>query len=95
MPYVSPKRYLPEWQLPFIGQFAHPHPQEDFPFFLSRIITVIIAATTATRAAQIMIVAIFSEIHVSIKTTPVFYILFATFTVLVSLVASLYGLNII
>ena len=93
---VSPKIYDLGWQDPLIGQFAHPHPQEDFPFFLSRTIPTIIAATTAINIAQMITVAIFSPSHASIPIPPVlseYY--FDTFTVLVNLVDSLYGLKII
>lgn len=46
-----------------MGQSEHPHPQEDFPFFLLRIMPAMMAATTAISTAHIMMVAIFSEIH--------------------------------
>ena len=55
------------WQAPFMAQPAHPQPQDDFPFFLLRIIPAITAATMIIKTALIMIVAIFSIIHVSIK----------------------------
>lgn len=72
MPDVSPKRYFTEWQLPFIAQFAQPQPQEDFPFFLSRTILPITAATTAISTAQITTVATFPVIHDSIAIPPLF-----------------------
>ena len=34
-----------------MGQSAHPHPQEDLPFFLLRIMLTIITVTTTTRIA--------------------------------------------
>ncbi len=78
-----------------MAQFAHPQPQEDFPFFLLRTILAITAVTTAIRTTQMMIVAIFSEIHVSISFPPVLFILYYTaFIDFVNLVASLYGLKI-
>lgn len=49
------------------GQLPHPQPQDDFPFFLPRTILTIIAATTKIKTALMMIVAIFSIIHVSIE----------------------------
>lgn len=80
--------YFSGWQEPLIGHCAHPHPQEDFPFFLFFIILTIIAATTAIRTPQIMIVAIFPESQASIFFPPVPAIYFVTLTRLVSFVAS-------
>ena len=88
-----PKFYFFEWQELLIGQSAHPHPQEDFPFFLLRIIFAIIAETTASKTVQIMMVAIFSESHASIVFPPVQRYYFVTLTGFVSFVASLYGLK--
>ena len=59
------------WQAPFMAQPAHPQPQDDFPFLLLRIILTRIAATTKTKTALMMIVAIFSISHVSIEVPPV------------------------
>ena len=56
-----------------MGQSEHPHPQEDFPFFLLRIMPAMMAATTAISTAHIMMVAIFSEIHASIYIPPVLH----------------------
>ena len=50
--------YFSEWQDPFIGQDPHPHPQDDFPFFLSRIMLLIISPTTASNPAPTKKVAI-------------------------------------
>ena len=67
-------------------QAEQPQPQEVFPFFLLRIIPAIIAATTMSKTAQMMIVAKFSMIHASILIPPeVPY----AFTGLVSLTDSL------
>lgn len=52
--------YFLGWQEPLIGQFEHPHPQEDFPFFLLRIKFMIMAEITAISTTQIIIVAMFS-----------------------------------
>lgn len=49
-----------EWQAPFIVQLEQPQPQEDLPFFLSRSIPAITAATAAISAALIKIVPKFS-----------------------------------
>lgn len=54
------------WQAPFMAQPAHPQPQDDFPFLLPRTILTMTAATTRTKTALMMIVAIFPIIHVSI-----------------------------
>ena len=54
------------WQAPFMAQPAHPQPQDDFPFLLPRTILATTAAITAIKTALMMIVAIFSIIHVSI-----------------------------
>lgn len=74
---------------PLIGQFAHPHPQEDLPFFLSRTIPAITAATITSSTAQMSIVAIFSEIHAIIFLPPADLNYFVTLTFLVSFVDSL------
>ena len=63
------KYYFLEWQEPPAGQSAHPHPQEDLPFFLFFTILTMIAATTAIKTAQMMIVAMFSPSHASIPYT--------------------------
>ena len=68
---VSLKLYFLGWQEPLIGQSAHPHPQEDFPFFLFFIMLTIIAETTAIKTAQIIIVAMFSVSQASIFLPPV------------------------
>lgn len=57
-----------------MAQPAHPQPQDDFPFFLPRIILTMTAATITTKTTLIIIVDIFSAIHVSIENPPVFYI---------------------
>ena len=49
-----------EWQEPLIGQFEHPQPHDDCPFFFLLTMPAIILATAATSTAQMMIVAIFS-----------------------------------
>ena len=59
------------WQAPFMAQPAHPQPQDDFPFLLLRIILTRIAATTKTKTALMMIVAIFSISHACIEIPPV------------------------
>ena len=59
------------WQAPFMAQPAHPQPQDDFPFLLPRFILTRIAAVTKTKTTLMMIVAIFSISHVSIKIPPV------------------------
>lgn len=58
------------WQAPFMAQPAHPQPQDDFPFLLPRFILTRIAATTKTKTALMMIVAIFSISHASIEIPP-------------------------
>lgn len=63
--------YFPVWQESLIGQSAHPHEQEDFPFFLFFIICMIIAATTKIKTAQIIIVAMFSVNQAIIFLSPV------------------------
>lgn len=62
------------WQAPLMAQPAHPQPQDDFPFLLLRTILVIDNATISIKTALMMIVAIFSIIHASIGTPPVFII---------------------
>ena len=57
-----------------MAQPAHPQPHEDFPFLLLRTILAMIAATTIIRITLIMIVAIFSIIHVSIEFPPLLII---------------------
>lgn len=59
--------YFPGWQAPFMAQPAHPQPQDDFPFLLPRTIPAMTAATMSINTALMMIVAIFSIIHVSIE----------------------------
>ena len=84
--YYSFSGCFAEWQLPLMEQVEQPQPQEVFPFFLLRIIPAIIAATAASKTAQMMIVAKFSMIHASILIPPeVPY----AFTGLVSLTDSL------
>ena len=73
---VSLKLYFSEWQKPFPEQPAHPHPQEDFPFFLFFTILTIIAATTAIKTAQMITVAIFSKSQASIFLPPLHNFLF-------------------
>ena len=58
------------WQAPFMAQPAHPQPQDDFPFLLTRTILAMTAATKRTKTALIMIVAIFSISHASIEIPP-------------------------
>ena len=53
------------------GQPEHPQPQDDFPFLLPRTMLATAAATTRTRTALMMIVAIFSISHVIIELPPV------------------------
>lgn len=60
------RSYFPGWQVPFMAQPAHPQPQDDFPFLLLRTMLAIDTATARSRIALMMIVAIFSIIHVSI-----------------------------
>ena len=69
------RSYFPGWQVPFMAQPAHPQPQDDFPFLLLRTMLAIDTATARSRIALMMIVAIFSIIHVSIGIPPVFMIL--------------------
>jgi hypothetical protein len=54
-----------------MAQPAHPQPQDDLPFLLSRTILAMTAATKRTKTALIMIVAIFSISHASIEIPPV------------------------
>ena len=54
-----------------MAQPAHPQPQDDFSFLLSRIILTKIIAATKTKTALMMIVAILSISHVSIEISPV------------------------
>ena len=72
-----------------MGQLPQPHPQEDFPFLWFRIIEAIIAATAAAKAAHIMTVPKFSDIHASMTSPPVKNIYIVTLTSPVSFVASL------
>lgn len=58
-----------------MAQPAHPQPQDDFPFLLLRTILAMTAATKRIKTALMIIVAIFSIIHVSIGIPPVFMIL--------------------
>lgn len=58
--------YFPEWQLPFIAQFAHPQPQEDLPFFLSRTMLKMISAMIPATSNPIRIVPIFAAKNSSI-----------------------------
>ena len=67
---ASPEIHFTRRQEPFIGHSAHPQPQEDFPFFLFFAMPTMIAATTATKTAQIITVAILSEIKASILFSP-------------------------
>lgn len=48
--------YLVLWQAPAIGQLPQPHPQEDFPFLLSRRSVRTAAATMPASAIRIFIV---------------------------------------
>lgn len=86
------RSYFPGWQAPFMAQPAHPQPQDDFPFLLPRTMLAMTAATTRSRTALMMIVAIFPIIHVSIG-IPLFlrFYDFAVFSFMfvVSFVASL------
>lgn len=66
---ISGVYLLEEWQEPLIGQFEHPQPQEDFPFFLLRIMFATIRATITISTAQTMIVPMFPASHVSILFT--------------------------
>lgn len=87
--------YFPELSLPLIAQQppaeqpAHPQPQDDFPFFLPRTIPAMTAATTRTKTALMMIVAIFSISHVSIEISSASYFAIFSFMFVVSFVASL------
>ena len=65
-----------EWQELLIGQFEHPQPQEVFPFFLFRIIEIIIAVTIAVSTKHIIIVAKLSKIHKSILFPSIPYLIF-------------------
>lgn len=58
------------WQAQHPPQLAQLPPQEDFPCFLSRIMMRTIRITTARRTRPTTIVPIFSQIHCSIKITP-------------------------
>jgi len=51
-----------------MGQSLQPQPQEDFPFFLSRIKDAMIKEITASKTAPIMMVARFAVSHTSIRT---------------------------
>lgn len=53
-----------------MAQPAHPQPQDDFPLLLLRTILTTTAATRMIKTALMMIVAIFSIIHVSIAISP-------------------------
>lgn len=55
-----------------MGQSPQLHPQEDPPFFLFLTILTMMAVTTAIRAMQIIMVAKFSAINVSIRASPFF-----------------------
>ena len=60
----------------------------DLPAFFFLTMLTMIAVTIAIRTAQMMIVPILFDIHVSIRSSP-----YLILTFLVSLFASLYGLN--
>ena len=64
-------------------------PQGDFPFFLSRIMTAMTAATTRPSIAQTMIVPIFAAIQDNISVAPFVFNYRLTSTTVVSLVVSL------
>lgn len=68
---ASPEIHFTRRQEPFIGHPAHPQPQEDFPFFLFFTMLTMMAATAAIKTAQIIIVAILSEIKASIIFSPI------------------------
>ena len=68
---ASPVIHFTRRQEPFIGHPEQPQPQEDFPFFLFFTIPTMMAATAAIKTAQIIIVAILSEIKASIIFPPV------------------------
>ena len=65
--------YFFVWQEPLIGQSEQPQPQDETPFFLFLTIPTITAATIATSAAQIRIVAMLEAIHSSICITSLAY----------------------
>ena len=54
------------WHEPDIGQEPQLQPQLDFPFFLFFTSPAMMAAMTAMRTIQIMIVTILSAIHANI-----------------------------
>ena len=64
------KYYFLEWQEPPAGQSAHPHPQEDLPFFLSLTRPTIIKVTISASTRHIIMVARFCEIHEIIISVP-------------------------
>ena len=68
---ASPVIHFTRRQEPFIGHPEQPQPQEDFPFLLFFTIPTMIAVTAAIKTAQIIIVAILSEIKASIIFHPV------------------------
>lgn len=53
-----------------MAQPPHPHPQDDFPCRFLRTIPAMTAATMITKTVLMMIVAIFSIIHVNIEIHP-------------------------
>ena len=72
-----------------MGQHPQLQPQEDFPFFLFLIMQMTTASTIAISTRLIIIVAILSEIHPSIRNDSFPIQAYFTFTFEVSLVASL------
>lgn len=76
LPYFCKVSGFAGWQASFIeqqlpaGQLAHPQPQADFPFLLPRAIPAMTAATTRSRTALMMIVAIFPISHVNMQIPP-------------------------
>ena len=58
----------------FIGQCPQLPPQDDRPFFLSRIMTLTTAATTAASPRVISMVARFAEIQANMRSAPFCYL---------------------
>lgn len=79
-----------------MGQQPQLPPHEDLPLFLSLTSLTIIAVTTTASKRHIRIVAIFSESHASMKIDSFYTLIYTyqfTLTLVVSFVASLWGLK--
>lgn len=82
-----------QWHLPLIGQFAHPHEQEETPAFLFlKCLKIIRAATPNTNAATIIVPRLLSNQDILFLLFSIIVYYFEVLTLTLSLSASLYGL---